>query len=128
MNPDTKQTKELGLHHTIKSPESKVHGANMGPTWVLSAPAGGPMLAPWTLLSGSWSVSSNIGKHVGPTFLYMAGLWSKNKMTFYKIMVVGSWPISIIASILQRYLNNGISNTVKTTSLYWNNHQGPLSI
>ena len=32
-------------------PDSKVHGANMGPTWVLSAP-GGPMLSPWTLLSG----------------------------------------------------------------------------
>ena len=33
------------------TPDSKVHGANMGPTWVLSAPDG-PMLAPWTLLSG----------------------------------------------------------------------------
>ena len=32
-------------------PDGKVHGANMGPTWVLSAPDG-PMLAPWTLLSG----------------------------------------------------------------------------
>ena len=32
-------------------PDSKVHGANMGPTWVLSA-SDGPMLAPWTLLSG----------------------------------------------------------------------------
>ena len=31
-------------------PDSKVHGANMGPTWVLSAPDG-PLLAPWTLLS-----------------------------------------------------------------------------
>ena len=29
-------------------PDSTVHGANMGPTWVLL----GPMLAPWTLLSG----------------------------------------------------------------------------
>ena len=29
-----------------------VHGANMGPTWVLFAPVG-PMLAPWTLLSGN---------------------------------------------------------------------------
>ena len=28
-------------------PDSKVHGANMGPTWVLSAPDG-PHLAPWT--------------------------------------------------------------------------------
>ena len=32
-------------------PVSKVHVDNMGPTWVLSAPDG-PMLAPWTLLSG----------------------------------------------------------------------------
>ena len=35
-------------------PDSNVHGANMGPTWVLSAPMG-PMLVPWKLLSGlSW--------------------------------------------------------------------------
>ena len=32
-------------------PDNKVHGANMGPTWVLSAQMG-PMLATWTLLSG----------------------------------------------------------------------------
>ena len=33
--------------------DGKIHGANMGPTWVLSAPDGmGPMLAPWTLLTG----------------------------------------------------------------------------
>ena len=32
-------------------PDGRVHVANMGPTWVLSAP-GGPMLAPWTLLLG----------------------------------------------------------------------------
>ena len=36
-----------GLSHA--SPDSKVHGANMGLTWVLSAHMG-PMLAPWTLL------------------------------------------------------------------------------
>ena len=32
-------------------PDSNVHGANKGPTWLLSAPDG-PILAPWTLLSG----------------------------------------------------------------------------
>ena len=32
-------------------PDNKVHGANMGPTWVLRYQIG-PMLAPWTLLSG----------------------------------------------------------------------------
>ena len=32
-------------------PDSKVHGANMGPIWGQHDP-GGPMSAPWTLLSG----------------------------------------------------------------------------
>ena len=36
-------------YHII--PHSKVHGAYMGPTWGQQDP-GGPMLAPWTLLSG----------------------------------------------------------------------------
>ena len=31
--------------------DSKVYGANIGTTWVLSAPDG-PLLAPWTFLSG----------------------------------------------------------------------------
>ena len=33
------------------NPDNKVHGANMGPIWGRQDP-GGPMLAPWTLLSG----------------------------------------------------------------------------
>ena len=32
------------------SPDSVVHGANMGPTWDRQDP-GGPILAPWILLS-----------------------------------------------------------------------------
>ena len=36
-------------------PDSKVHVANMGPTWVLLA----PMLAPWTLLSGLLTVNAD---------------------------------------------------------------------
>ena len=31
------------VHHVWPFPDSKVHGANMGPTWVLSAPDVGPM-------------------------------------------------------------------------------------
>ena len=31
-------TEELYIEHTY--PDSKVHGVNMGPTWVLSAPGG----------------------------------------------------------------------------------------
>ena len=44
-------------------PDSKVHEANMRPTWFLSAPDG-PMLAPWTLLSGVPFV--RIGRKYGP--------------------------------------------------------------
>ena len=39
------------LSYGMDIPDSKVHVTNMGPTWVLSAPVG-PMLAPWTLVSG----------------------------------------------------------------------------
>ena len=38
-------------------PDSKVHGTNMGPTWVLPAPDG-PRVGPWTLLSGIWPIHS----------------------------------------------------------------------
>ena len=46
----------LLLWHWRICPDNKVHGANMGPTWVLSAPDG-PILAPWILLSG-WASKS----------------------------------------------------------------------
>ena len=36
---------------SYRYPDNKVHGANMGPIWVLSAP-NGPHVSPWTLLSG----------------------------------------------------------------------------
>ena len=37
------------------NPNNKVHGASMGPTWVLSAPDG-PHVGSWTLLSGKLCV------------------------------------------------------------------------
>ena len=51
---------------SIKFRDSKVHGANMGPTWVLSAQMG-PMLAPWTLPSG---FTFNLYVDVSHTDLY----------------------------------------------------------
>ena len=50
-----KTSKKSDFHYSSlnhNTPDSKIHGANMIPTWVLSAP-GEPMLAPWTLLSGT---------------------------------------------------------------------------
>ena len=41
----------LRLGQMAYIPDSKVHGANMGPIWGRQDP-GGPMLAPRTLLSG----------------------------------------------------------------------------
>ena len=38
-------------HIAMRDPDSKVHGANMGPIWGRQDP-GEPMLAPWSLLSG----------------------------------------------------------------------------
>ena len=43
----------MGAGHALSTqcagyPDNKVYGANMGPTWGQV----GPMLAPWTLLSG----------------------------------------------------------------------------
>ena len=47
----------FGTDFKLKTPDRKVHGANMGPTWVLSIPGGphvGPMnLAIWVLLWGN---------------------------------------------------------------------------
>ena len=41
------------LVHTIPCPDSKVHEANWGPSEADRTQVG-PMLAPWTLLSGFW--------------------------------------------------------------------------
>ena len=50
------------------SPDSKIHGANMGPLGSCR-PQMGPMLAPWTLLSGSLHAGNkgswkNMGKRI----------------------------------------------------------------
>ena len=43
----------LQIKQLISCPDSKVHGANMGLIWADRTQVG-PMLAPWTLLSGWW--------------------------------------------------------------------------
>ena len=47
----SKQSDNTFRHQKSNVTDSKVHGANMGPIWGRQDP-GGPMLAPWTLLSG----------------------------------------------------------------------------
>ena len=69
---------------------SKVHGANMGPTWVLSAQMG-PMLAPWTLQSGCflWDIIS-IGCNYLSKPKFNGGLiWWRHQMeTFSALLAI----------------------------------------
>ena len=50
-------------------PDSKVHGANMGPTWVLAAP---------------------VGPHVGPMNLAIRGPWYMHKVMLWFFMSIGA--------------------------------------
>ena len=54
-------------------PESTVHGANMGPTWVLSAPMG-PMLAPFIYMI----LGLGVGRYFADAFLLMEEALSFN--------------------------------------------------
>ena len=61
-----------GLQSMVEdsSPDSKVHGADMGPTWVLR-PQMGPMLAPWTLIWGIAHSTSDYSKTYSVVSLYV---------------------------------------------------------
>ena len=59
---DSCATQDWGHNHRNtwhNTPDSKVHGANMGPLGS-SRPQMGPMLAPWTLLSGTGSGCTSV--------------------------------------------------------------------
>ena len=65
-----------------RTPDSKVHGANMGPTLVLSAP-GGPHVGPWILPSGQY-----ITGHTGHIVL----CWDCNKSkSIFLFPFIGTW-------------------------------------
>ena len=64
------------------TPESKDHGANMGPTWVLSAP-GGPHVAPWTLLSGTDLFPNK--------FYNECNYWSMLSLKFIRVNKKSQW-------------------------------------
>ena len=53
-------------------PDSKVHGANMGPTWVLSAP-GGPHVGPMNL-----AIRVMLSEPFKPSAVWQYRLWDIN--------------------------------------------------
>ena len=59
--PKPNQTSKVGWSVMSQGgiPDSKVHGANMGPTWILSAP-GGPHVGPMNLAIGDHEGTSHI--------------------------------------------------------------------
>ena len=74
-------------------PDSKVHGANMGPTWVLSAPDGphvGPMnLAIREYIATKWAIAEATTlscSEVSATHLYeIHGWWSSNELQWLNL-------------------------------------------
>ena len=82
----------------LQTPDSKVHGANMGPTWVLSAPD---------------------GSHVGPMNLAIrAGLaisWQHNQVTQHVGVI-----LTKLKQPLQRNRNYGLCTLSYVGSRLWN--------
>ena len=70
------------VHYIWRSPHSKVHGANMGPTWVLSSP-GGPHVA--TMNLATWVRTPKMGSQdilfswIQPTFISVSLQWCHNE-------------------------------------------------
>ena len=58
LHADPVSTSILDKISMLGNPDRKVYGANMGPIWGRQDP-GGPMLVPWTLLSGNPQPSVN---------------------------------------------------------------------
>ena len=82
--------------HTINYPDSKVHGANMGPTWVLSSP---------------------VGLHVGPMNLAIVKQILRNirqHMYRWALIIEAEWCITIIG------LDDGLSPG-RPQAIIWTN-------
>ena len=71
-------------------PDSKVHGANMGPIWGQQDP-GGPHVAPWTLLSGIV-----FGPFMWFIYPHFSQLFQKNT-----IVCIFYWTCSVINTTFQ---------------------------
>ena len=61
----------------MTNPDSKVHGANMGPTWVLSAPDG-PHVGPMNLAIREW-IPHTKGQQYGEHFDVMTSSTERNQ-------------------------------------------------
>ena len=88
---------ELIVAHWCHIPDNKVHGANMGPTWVLSAPR---------------------GPHVGPMNLAIRD--GIEELTHHQF---NQWLVPCLA--LSHYLNHGwhIVNLTLGNNIHWNLNQ-----
>ena len=88
-------------HHlttTYNNPDSKVHGANMGPTWVLSSP-GGPHVGPMNL--AIWESMNRVDMYVASRTCGHQGVGSYNEhrgivwlpwlLLYHSQAWIGSW-------------------------------------
>ena len=68
----------------ITDPDSKVHGANMGPIWGDRTQVG-PMSAPWTLFSGEYYGACEYTIKVFFTAICTKPIWNYTGLSFYFI-------------------------------------------
>ena len=74
-----------------KNPDNKVHGANMGPTWVLSAPDG-PHVGPMNLVIRDWQIKES--HYLNQSRLTIKILWHSLQGNVYfntKISIPKLW-------------------------------------
>ena len=101
-------------------PDSKVLGANMGPIWADRSHAG-PMLAPWTLLSGHPCLmarryrkhKANMG-HIRVKLFYMvywqySTTWMKNVMVKFRKYILNKICLCIIDALFKDSIINAHS-------------------
>ena len=116
----------INIEH--ESPDRKVHGANTGPTWVLSAP-GGPHISPMNLaIKGDWEAmsfffgscwpSATLLQIIHETSVRLQNLpWSKTGLVSRQVLHPLSKLQNWIWSKTGRYKTGLVSNTKIEASL-----------
>ena len=88
----------------VRYPDSKIHGANMGPTWLLWAP-GGSHVSPMNLAIRVPNIASHLIKTNWLLFCKNVFSWKKGFVFWYEfhwcVLLSGSWPWGIRNTQLQ---------------------------
>ena len=97
---------ENGTPYDKHIPDSKVHGANMGPIWGRQDP-GGPHVGPWTLLSeslsGTYTQQTQISWNISLCDFIMGVISNYNTYRYWSM--VQKWIYWIKSKCIELYIN-----------------------